>query len=222
MTLLFGRSLFRAALGPDRSDRVKTLVGEGVEIFPFPANKPLPDLSKYRLVVLRYSPFVAVIDDDTSEKRQVVFEKHMARALAAGTSFCFLHHDEFVPAPSVGLPNTGYMNPDDVAKCRARQLGFSWLSRRSIAVFRRDHRDQPYCLTEPHPQFERIQHHAVSYNGFACYMTGRFDEHLATGGEVVTAFALREGKGRIIYFPFALPTEAEQIAKLVECLMSYI
>jgi hypothetical protein len=196
--------------------------GALADVFPFPAGRPLPDLNDYRLVVLQYSPFSSTINDDSHEKQQLVFVKRMADALSGGTSFCFLHHDEFVPRPSIGAPQSGYMDEDDAYECRRRQAGFYWLHSRSIAAFRRDQRDRPFRFRSGRSEFEAIEPWARSFNGFSAYLSGRFDEILGDETAVTTAFGLRCGRGKLVYLPFVFPTEPDRLATVVACLIHYL
>jgi hypothetical protein len=157
------------------------------------------DLADYELVVLDYSTFLGT-EGHLDSYGQELFEKQMLRALAHGTTFCFVHYDDIAP-------RDGY--PDEFTWCFERQIGFRWLAKFGIEAYRSP---SPIllCQVRRNEFQEYMSRHGTSKNYFSRGPEAIPWDIIADGPgkNCCLAFAVRVTRGRVIYLPCQLNVRA--------------
>lgn len=211
--LIFGEQVFgstKPKLSIDYCD---------IDILSFPGEYgKLTRLADYDLVVLDYSAFL--IGGLLREREQEVFQKQMFEALGKGTCFCILHYDEKVPSHDKYNLGEGYMDRDGVESCKARQIGFRWLSSFQI---------RPYTLNTPiisakieRNEFKLYQERwGASKNAFRPYEDGEFGDVLfSLQNGYALGFVISVRGGKILYLPCQRDFSRPQ--SVTECLTTLI
>ncbi|MCJ7533618.1 MAG: hypothetical protein MUO64_21660 [Anaerolineales bacterium] len=196
-----------------------------IELLPFPSDySSLDRLSNYTLVILDYSAFTD--GNKLHSAPQEVFEKLMMEALDMGTTFCFVHYNEYVPKINKYSLSTGYMDADDMKKCRRMQIAFRWLDSFSIKPIRGDEALLSGELSRN--EFKVfLDKWGASHNAFQPYDKGKFDDIILTINKFALAFTLEARNGRIVFVPFQRDFSRKQDLKdglqsLIDCLLTYI
>jgi len=201
-----------------------------VEIIPFPSDyRKLKSLSEYTLVILDYCAFSSEDQQTTSyPKEQDIFEAQMLEALNAGTRFCILHYDEIVPEHDGHNVKQGYMDEDDIRKCRRSQIGFRWLDGFSIKVSRVERLIFSDRGTRRNEFRKYMTRWGTTKNLFKPYGEGSFSDIISGLGEnYAVAFTLNCRRGKLIYVPcqrdFSRPdTLSAAFTTLIDSLITYL
>jgi len=208
--LIFGERTYAGVATYLSTDTVDVDVVAGID--------RVGDLVNYDVVVLHYSAFMGT-DGRVDSYGQELFEKQMLRAVASGTSFCFVHYDE-------DTPRDGY--PEEFTWCFEREIGLRWLAKFGI---------QAYRSTSP------ILFYQVRRNEFKEYMSrhGTSKNYFRRGDSAISwdviaddplnngslAFAVHLGNGTVIYLPCQLDVRTynsvqDLFRMLIACVTAYL
>jgi hypothetical protein len=218
--LIFGKKVFG-----DFAPNVLSIGNAQVDYIRFPDDySQLQRLAVYTLVILDYAAFDA--GKSTYITQQEVFEKQMIEALDAGTTFCFVHYNEFAPRQAPYLYATENMVSEDVEKCRRRQIGFRFLDAFSIRPYNYDQLILDAKIKRN--EFKSfLDKWGASYNLFVPYSEGNIDDVISGLDSSALGFTLNSRKSRIIYLPFQRDfSRGEDLVaglnSLIDCLLTYI
>jgi hypothetical protein len=217
--LLFGENVF----GSDPS-AIKKHENADIDAVQLQDYNKLKRLTDYTVVILDYAAFGS--SRGIASGKQNVFDKMMMEALDEGTTFCFVHYNEKVPEHDRYAYDTGYMEKQDFAACRDRQLGFRWLNHFSIRPLRFR---QPIVVgVVKRAEFRQfLSKWGASHNYFSTYGQYQLDDIIYQIQRYPVAFCNRVGAGRILMMPFQRdfdrPNDLQDaIDTLVDCLLTYI
>lgn len=197
-----------------------------IETVAFPSDQysKLGRLAEYTLVILDYAAFITAKGSHVTT--QEVFEKQMIEALDAGTTFCFLHYNEFAPRQDpYGFRKDG-MSSSDIEECRKRQIGFGWLDVFSIRPLNSE--EALLSGTLSRGEFKAfLDKWGASHNYFRPYGERKFDDVILGMDEFAFAFMLKVRNGRVLYVPFQRDFSRKEDLKqglqtLIDCLLTYI
>jgi hypothetical protein len=218
--LLFGEKVFNGFAKEVRGHPNATIA-----TLRFPGDyQSLARLSNYSLVIADYAAF------ETGRysghmPQQAVFYKMMVDALKAGTVFCFVFFDEYVPEHNQYGYASHFMDEDSMEKLLNTQIGYRWLHIFDI----RPHRANSVIVAgtvlrnELRPFFDKW---GASHLYFESY--GKpIVEPLVTLGETTLAMALSAFNSKILFLPFQRDSDRKEdfldgLSCLVDCLLTYI
>ena len=208
--LIFGERTYAGVATLQSTDTLDVDVVAGIN--------DVGDLANYEVVILDYSTFLGT-GGSVDSYGQELFEKQMLRAVASGTSFCFLHYDE-------RTPRRGY--PEEFTWCLERQIGFRWLSKFDIQAYRST---SPilFCQVRRNEFQEYMSRHGTSKN----YFRRRAE---ATRWDVIAddpdnssslAFAVHLANGTVMYLPCQLDVRTydsvqDLFRTLIACVTAYL
>lgn len=182
-------------------------------------------LTDYSLVIADYATFETEQYAGFAEQ-QAVFAKLMIDALDAGTCFCFVFFNEYIPRKDQYEHTTGFQDQGTMDILSRVQIGYQWLCSFSIAP---KYSESTILVGVAKRQEFRDFHlkWGASHHWFSPYGEGVIDELLIAIDDTPLGFAVNARKSKILFLPFQRDFQRKQdflngLNCLIDSLLTYI